>query len=116
MKRSMAAFEPGFTLESTVHDERRDDVHALRVRELGLLVDVYLGHGDAVAVLLCYLLVHGPEPAAVAAPGRPEVHQHGLIPARHLSELLPVYLNSRHICQLLSFVWAQYTQKTGPFP
>ena len=46
--------------------------------------------GKTVAVFVRDLLIRGPDPAAVAAPGSPEIHQDGLAALCHLLELFLV--------------------------
>ena len=50
------------------------------------------------------LAVRGADPPAVAAPGRPEIHQNGLFLPDRLLKLFLIHIHSCHICQLLSFV------------
>lgn len=44
------------------------------------------------------------DPAAVTAPGSPEVHQHGLVTGDQLFKTFLVHIHGCHNCQLLSFV------------
>ena len=58
----------------------------------------------------------GADPPAVAAPGRPEIHQNGLFLPDRLLKLLLIHVHSCHICQLLSFVWVFSRLRSRPTP
>ena len=58
----------------------------------------------------------GADPPAVAAPGRPEIHQNRLFLPDQLLKLLLIHIHSYHICQLLSFVWVFSRLRSRPTP
>ena len=74
-----------------IQDQRRNDLDLRRLGQRGLLVDVYLRHGETVAVFVRDLLILGPVRASVGAPGSPEIHQDGLAALCHLLELFLVF-------------------------
>jgi hypothetical protein len=74
-------------------DERRNRLHAEPGGELGLLVDVDFADLE-VGARRRHLIEDGREHAAGAAPGRPEVEQHGALGVRDLA--LEVFFCNLH--------------------
>ena len=82
------------------HEQRGDAHHAELTGELGLVVHVDLADLD-VGILVRDLIHNGGEHLAGAAPGRPEVHQNGLVRLQNLSLEIVFRNNGNHNSDLL---------------